>query len=527
MRKIIRVNKYDRGQAMMLIALAFVGLVAFVGLAIDAGIVFAHIGHLRRSVDAAALSAAGQLRKDWEYDEVLSAAEELILLNLPADSSSDLNVVVATCKEDSTITGCEGSPTYRKMAQVSASLDVNLAFLPIVGWHSITISAEAISEAAAVDLMLVIDTSTSMAYETQSVIDAGDDADARKAAIAACRIERGDPDGCKPFEQVRTAAGNLMLHMDSDFDRIGLVTFDRFAGGVSGTLGELDEAPLTVPNHGLTSTHSDITTKLNEMQVYPVPNFSALCPNFGGGAETGDPRGCMRTNTAAGLMLAGQELYDRGREEAIWVVVLLSDGVANAAYATNADFTPVNDPLLPQDWYCPQEFWKDHSDIPLKGRFFDGHLIPWCTNGGYPRGSSAGDPPTAWEYSYQNGDGLGANSDPDAAARFWADWIGCYQPGQNTECASSGLGAVIFTIALGDFTTEHEGPYPDAGEQLLRYIANVGYNGNPARDTASDPCSGIASTVDCGNYYFSKTTEAELKAVFRDIAERIFTRLTH
>jgi hypothetical protein len=125
------------------------------------------------------------------------------------------------------------------------------------------------------------------------------------------------------------------------------------------------------------------------------------------------------------------------------------------------------------------------------------------------------------------GMGLGSNSDPDAAARFWADWVGCYQAPQNTECVRPGQGAVIFTIALGKFTTQHSGPYPNAGEQLLRYIANVGYNGNPSLDSASDPCNGAATETDCGNYYYSKTTLAELKAVFDDIAERIFTRLTH
>jgi hypothetical protein len=403
-------DKYNRGQAMMLIALAFVGLVAFVGLAIDAGIVFAHIGHLRRGVDAAALSAAGQLRKGWDDIDVENAAGELILLNLPADSTTDLNVKVYTCNHTTvTIPGCSDS---RKMAQVSASLGVNLAFLPIVGWHSISINAEAISEAASVDLVLVIDTSTSMAYETQSWKDAVND-DERKAAVEACRIERGVTDGCMPFENVRTASINLIDQMDPDYDRVGLVTFDRFAGTVTGALGTVDEFPETKPDHGLTGIHGDVKNELNLMEVYPVPpDFDALCPNFddadySGNPFSGDPRGCMRTNTAAGLMLAGKQFANGGgRNEAVWVVVLLSDGVANAAYAVDTvTKEPIANPLLPEHWYCPQEFWKDHSD-PLGGRFFDGHLIPWCANGGYPRGSSAGDPPTAWEYVYRNGDGI-------------------------------------------------------------------------------------------------------------------------
>jgi hypothetical protein len=68
---------------------------------------------------------------------------------------------------------------------------------------------------------------------------------------------------------------------------------------------------------------------------------------------------------------------------------------------------------------------------------------------------------------------------------------------------------------------------PEAGEQLLRYIASVGDDGDPA----TDPCSGVptstlASPQSCGNYYFAPIG-ASLNSVFEAIASRIFTRLTH
>ena len=56
-------TRLQRGQALILIALAFVGLAAFIGLAVDAGILFTDVGHLRRAVDAASLSAANQFRE--------------------------------------------------------------------------------------------------------------------------------------------------------------------------------------------------------------------------------------------------------------------------------------------------------------------------------------------------------------------------------------------------------------------------------------------------------------------------------
>ena len=507
----------------MLIALGFVGLVAFIGLAIDAGIVFAHIGHLRRGVDAASLAAANQIRSDWNEDEAVGAAEELILLNLPSSQLSDLNVLIETCKPPTTLNDCAKGGVNRKLAYVSATLDVNLAFLPIVGWDSVQISAEAISEAASVDLMIVIDTSTSMAYETQSVIDNWENLGDRASAIDECRLKRGTVEGCMPFENVRTAAGNLVDSMFATFDRIGLVTFDRFAGLVDGVPGEESEVPKSLVNQGLTNTHSDVKNALNAMNVYPVPDFDKLCPDFNAGNDTGDPRGCMRTNTAAGLMLAGKELTQRGREEAVWVIVLLSDGVANAAYHT-VGFAPPEPTNI--EWYCPPEFWSNPDD-PFNGRVFDRHLGPWCTNGGYPRGP-VGDPnnPTAWPNAYVNGVGLGDQSDANAAARYWADWLGCLPGSANKHCAQSGKGVVMFTIALGDLTTNYDGPFPNVGESLLRYIANVGYDGNPSLGS-TDQCWKKPVKADCGNYYHSKTDLAELIPIFEAIAERIFTRLTH
>ena len=43
--------------------MAMVGLLAFIGLTVDAGILFIGVGHLRRAVDAAALAASSQFRE--------------------------------------------------------------------------------------------------------------------------------------------------------------------------------------------------------------------------------------------------------------------------------------------------------------------------------------------------------------------------------------------------------------------------------------------------------------------------------
>ncbi|MEJ2013567.1 MAG: pilus assembly protein TadG-related protein, partial [Anaerolineales bacterium] len=81
-------RKLQRGQAMVLIALAFIGLAAFTGLTVDAGILFIQIGHLRRAVDSASLAAANQFREGRSDNEIERAADEFINLNSlnPADA---------------------------------------------------------------------------------------------------------------------------------------------------------------------------------------------------------------------------------------------------------------------------------------------------------------------------------------------------------------------------------------------------------------------------------------------------------
>jgi hypothetical protein len=488
---------HQRGQAMLLIALAFVGLVGFVGLAIDAGIVFANIGHLRRGVDAAALSAANQIRQGWDESTITASAEELILLNLPANSAGELNVLVDSCTSDPDIFGCS-TTNPRKLAQVSASFEVSLAFLPIIGWDSVGISADAISEAASVDLILVLDNSTSMAYDTPGIAERG--IRITDAELAACNAANT----CEPFKYVRQAAKDLVDEMLLNFDKISVVTFNRFAGKVSGVMGSISEFPLFEPDIQLSLSHPAVKGVLDSLIVYPNVESSA-CANFGGG----DFRGCMATNTALGLKLAGQELTSgRARQESVKVVIILSDGVANAAIKDSPAYSGI-----PDDWYCPPTFMRNPATLQR----YDGYEGPWCTDG---------DP----NIGYVNpAFGSGTIEDPEDMTRAYADWVGCLPTGVNTICQSSGIGAVIFAVGLGEYLAElpYNEPVSDVGGQLLRYIARVGYNGDP-RFTSDSPCEAVSTDVHitCGNYYFTSDGTG-LGNIFQDIADRIFTRLTH
>jgi Flp pilus assembly protein TadG len=533
-------SKRERGQALILIALAFVGLASFVGLAVDAGILFTQVGHLRRAVDAAALAAANQFREGRSASDIERAADEFVQLN----SINPTNTSVFVCgthpitgqvffpsappaMQDNTLCPDVGDPP-RKFVRVTSRMPVDFAFLPIIGFTQITISANAISEAASIDLVLAIDNSSSMAYD---LCDNGWDDDGeggggalppgnpelddcngvpdpdnrREGAIAdadvpRCNLNRflTDPDpgieadlrrsDCHPFEEVRDASLALLSRVRFPYDRMAVVTFANLA---------TEQISLQAGTNAVS-----VGNVLNAMEVVDDPPVGVDPCHL----EIGDARGCTNTNTAEGLRYAGNQFGLYKRDEAVWIVILLSDGGANAALQTGGSPPPPN---LPAAWVCP----GGTSGMPT-------WIQPFCRD---IEGSTRHSPSTDPAY------------DADDAARDMADFVGCpdstvTQPAGCASTAPGGQGAVIFSIGLGRLMTDSQAcdTYyggacePDLGEQLMRYVAAVGDDNNPG----TNPCSSTPTGQSCGNYYFSPTGSG-LMEVFEAIASRIFTRITH
>jgi hypothetical protein len=303
------------------------------------------------------------------------------------------------------------------------------------------------------------------------------------------------------------------------YDRIGIVTFATLRtinleldpNDPVGTEGfSLLPAPCglvdtTDPNEMKNCADFVIDTLDPELEADPA----VACPGW-----SPDPRGCMSTNTGAGLKGAfgmycrddpayggdGDSTCDRNemREEAVWIAIILSDGIANAANSASP-------PTVPGDWICPVSTWATPA----------GGGPPYCADG---------DPDPASRHP--SGD---VDYDADDFARDWADALGCPSPALYADCITTvpagGQDVVIFSIGLGEAVTNYtKGGDLDQGEQLLRYVAAVGDDGDPS----SDPCAPFAIGADCGNYYFVlDPSGGELLDVFEAIASRIFTRITH
>ncbi len=140
----------DRGAIVLLVAIALVPLLAFVGLAVDGGQAFAVESRLIQAVDAAAL-AGGKLidqpdRRTADVDNVLAA-------NFP---DGTLGATLTT--HNSVFDDDNGRVT------VTASATFDTAFMRIFGWDTLTVSTQTVVKTSerGMELVLVMDNTGSM-----------------------------------------------------------------------------------------------------------------------------------------------------------------------------------------------------------------------------------------------------------------------------------------------------------------------------------------------------------------------------
>lgn len=419
--------KREHGQAIALVAIAMVGLLAIVGLLVDLGVYLNEYSRLKRAVDAGAISAALQIREGYTITELSDIATQFIQLN--ASDATDL--IIETCDIDpfSQTEGCQqqGGRPEKKLVRVTATKLVDFGFLPIIGIDNATITASAIGEAASVDAVLVIDSSASMAYEGGGRPDRPDDP-------ADDPSQCNPSDSCQPFRDIKDVAENFVQNLYFPYDRVAVVTFDTDAHATQ-PLQSSKTAALSVIDNLRVFQPSRCDTAHGPCLNYDAGNnyVGTECPIF---RQTGDPSSCGSSNIGAGLAMAGNLFANPPmREDALWVVILLAGGPANRSSAEDTQAHPYG--------YCPSSTWAQP---------------PFCRDFLASTRHHSGD----LEY------------DADDYARDMADYV---------KDPVNGQGAVIYSIGLGDLIWDAPGPAgadPDAGEQLLMYAAREagGVNAN-------------------------------------------------
>ncbi len=206
-------RRSESGQTIVIMALGFIALLAFVGIVTDVSLMFLNFNTLTRAVDSASVAAAGQVRRMvpsdaelWDACGTLApppGAECVLDANAEAFARSFANVGVAArqflefygvnpkavlvdmCStvsiynedtdqlepaaegmEDDFNQLCGDDNNQRKLIRVTAQSSSPTVFLRLVGWPDIVLEASAISETAVLDVVLIMDVSESMLNET-------------------------------------------------------------------------------------------------------------------------------------------------------------------------------------------------------------------------------------------------------------------------------------------------------------------------------------------------------------------------
>jgi hypothetical protein len=504
-RKLLR--KSERGQAIVLIIFAFVGLVAMVGLVTDTGLVLIEYGKLKRSVDAAAIAAAQEYRpdpdtRDLNVTMMTNAAENMLRLNQTENVS---NITVATCEdaEDLRPTLCnpdpEGDPVNnRKLVEVTANAKVSLAFLKVLGISEVELSASAVGEAATIDLVLIIDTSGSMAYETDD-----DDRASSGDDPSVCNVA----DNCEPMRRIKDVA---LEFVDSliyfGYDRVSVVAMTGQTPGAK--RDPVEVLPLDFDRNDILNAIDhlkvfqprvcDGTDTPGECLQYNEDNGSfirAVCEIYNnyGYNYWADPSSCPSSNIGGTLELARIALENGGRPEALSVVVLLAGGPANATDSN--EVYPFG--------YCPPNTW------------LDGHgQDPWCRDP-YPSTRHKLDDPQVLYLNphpdYDQDPFLISLYDAEDFARDKADILAAMKSEGGVTIYTIGLGKQIRDPARGNGYQIIPNEPPPA-EFLLQYIAEE------AGDT-------LNPNINHGNYFYAPTSQT-LRNIFDIIARNIATKIS-
>lgn len=242
-------TKKSAGQVLVIFGISLVVLLLFVGLALDAGSVYVTYGQLKRAVDSAAIAAANEFKRGANSTAMTTTAEEVMsAMNI---SSSSLNLNLYVCDENDnavysstgTLDGhpdgirdqyldtvvpkfyarcpnTEGSnpEAPKKLVWIEATQKAPLYFLSLLGFGTINLETNAISEAAPLDLVIVLDVSESMGSETAGYFNPN-------TPVTGCNVLNN----CEPLQTAKDAAKALVDTMYDKIDSVGIVTYSNVA----------------------------------------------------------------------------------------------------------------------------------------------------------------------------------------------------------------------------------------------------------------------------------------------------------
>ena len=247
-------NKKSPGQILVIFGISLLALLFFVGFALDAGSLYITYGHLKRAVDSAAIAAANEYKRGANTTDMgFTAAEVLTMMNTDMNGV-DLSVYICDENDNTVYTNTgvlDGHPdgkrdenlatlepvfyslcpnylaneAAKKLVWVQATQKAPLYFLSLLGFSNIGLQTHTISEAAPLDLVIVLDVSESMGNGVDTVGSSSEPntPNTGSPATTGCNIMST----CEPLQAAKNAAKALVNTMYDAVDQVAIVTYSN------------------------------------------------------------------------------------------------------------------------------------------------------------------------------------------------------------------------------------------------------------------------------------------------------------
>jgi Flp pilus assembly protein TadG len=278
-------NPKEKGVTLIIGVCSLIFIVPMMGLAIDVGFLYAVKAKLQAAVDGASLASARALSIGSTLSSQTTSAQNNAVTwfnaNFPAGYFGTYNTVMGTGNVN--VFAGTGSQAQVRNVTVTATTQVDTLFMRFLGFTSTTVGASGNASRRTVVAMLVLDRSGSMCWNGSSY--------AQPCTKTSTTL---------PCYQMIQAAKMFTGQFAENSDYIGLVSFSDNA----------------------------------MVQSAPVQDFqSILGYSNSSGSGTGllDAIGCYGgTNTAEGMSLGYQLLYQTNLPGALNVLMLETDGLPNS-----------------------------------------------------------------------------------------------------------------------------------------------------------------------------------------------------
>ena len=190
----------SKGVALITVTLLLLVIVPMMGLAVDGGILYLLKARLTQAVDSAALSGARSLSRGQDIGSQTASATTTAINYFNANFAANY----WGCTVSVPVVSVTQNATSMRLVSVSASATSPLYFLRLIGKQTATIAASALATRRDVNVMLVLDRSSSM------------------GAAGALPTTAGNNNGQWP---VLNAATSFVNQFAVGRDNVGLVVF--------------------------------------------------------------------------------------------------------------------------------------------------------------------------------------------------------------------------------------------------------------------------------------------------------------